>query len=56
MLDILTSGQLGGGCEIALAVSVHDDVPVTPETELTVVVASVISFMLKKVPSSASQK
>lgn len=35
MLGILTGDQLGGGCEIALAVSAHDDVPVTPETELT---------------------
>lgn len=56
ILDILTSEQLGGGCEIALAVSDHDYLSVTPETEPTADALSVISFTLKKVPNSDSQR
>lgn len=56
ILDVLTNEQLGGGCEIALAVSDRDDISVTPETELTADGLSVISFTPKKVPNSDSQR
>lgn len=56
MLDVLSDEQLGGGCEIALAVSDRNDVSVTPETALTADGLSVISFTLKKVPNSDSQR
>lgn len=56
IIDILTGEQLGGGCEIALAVSDHDSFSLMPETELTADGPSVILFTLKKVPNSASQR
>lgn len=55
-LGRLTGEQLGGGCEVALAVSVHHHVPVTPETVLIANPASATSFTLRKRPGSGFQK